>query len=332
MTIPTAALIPLAAVLAAVATRGARAAALRLGVVSPPDPFVAAHTAPVACLGGVAIAAASAATLALDAGRARLGAGTIVGALLFLAAGLLDDVHRLAITPKLALQIVCASVAAALGARLPLTGNPVVDAAGGALFIVMIVNAVNLTDVCDGLVAGLAAIAFLAIGVAEPSLLVPCLAVAGACLGFLAYNVPPASIFLGDAGSNVLGFVLAALLLAALRKPDSTMVGIQAALFVGVPLFELVFVTVARARRGEPWWRGSADHFALRLQAVGLSRWQVDAVAWTAAATLALSGLSYTHLAVAGRILLLVVLLATLAAISRLLLQWKGPSARRGRP
>ena len=81
--------------------------------------------------------------------------------------------------------------------------------------------------------AGLAAIAFLAIGVAEPSLLVPCLAVAGACLGFLAYNVPPASIFLGDAGSNVLGFVLAALLLAALRKPDSTMVGIQAALFVG---------------------------------------------------------------------------------------------------
>jgi UDP-GlcNAc:undecaprenyl-phosphate GlcNAc-1-phosphate transferase len=327
VTLPTVAIVPLAALLGVAATRLARDLSLRLGLVSRPNSHVITHVAPVACLGGVALAAATAVTLALDAGRAHVGAGMIGGALLFLAAGLLDDVHTLGVSTKLALQIVCAAAAAALGATLPLTGEPVLDAAGGAALIVVIVNAVNLTDVCDGLVAGLAVITLLAVATAEPSLAVPCLALAGACLGFLVYNAPPASIYLGDCGSNLVGFALAALLLAFLREGESVG-GVQVALFVGVPLFELVFVVLARVRRREPWWRGSADHVSLRLQAAGLSRWQVDAVAWTAAGALALAGLSYTHLAVAGQIALLVGLLAALTVISHRLLQREEPVTR----
>jgi UDP-GlcNAc:undecaprenyl-phosphate GlcNAc-1-phosphate transferase len=287
--LPTALLIPVAAAFGALATWASRAVARRLGVVSAPDPFVDQHTEPVARLGGVGIAAAAAAALALDP---RVGGATAVGALLFLAAGLLDDVREFAPSRKLALQLAAASVAGAFGATLDVTGNPVLDAVGGAVWIVVIVNAVNVTDVCDGLVAGLAVIALLALGAAEPSLWEPCLAVSGACLGFLVFNAPPASIFLGDAGSSFLGFVLAALSLDAVRRPDSARPGIQALLLLGVPLFELGFVVLARSRRGVPWWRGSADHIALRLQAAGLSRWQTDAVAWTAGAALALAALT----------------------------------------
>ncbi|SRR6266487_1191899 len=326
--LPDAVLLPLAAALGAVATQGTRAIATRLGVVSAPDAFVPQHTKYVASLGGVGLAAAAATTLALDRSHGTVGRATALGALLFLGAGLVDDLWGLAPSRKLALQVVAASIAAGFGATFPATGHRPLDAIVGAVCIVAIVNAVNLTDVCDGLVAGLAVIALLALGFTEPSLRAPCLAVAGACLGFLLFNAPPASIFLGDTGSSFLGFVLAALLLAAVRGGSTGTRGIQVAFFVSVPLFELLFVVVARTLRREPWWRGSADHFSLRLQAAGLSRWQTDAIAWTAAAALALAGWSFTRLPTAGWVSLVVILLGALTAASALLLRVDPSPAR----
>jgi UDP-GlcNAc:undecaprenyl-phosphate GlcNAc-1-phosphate transferase len=322
MTLPAAALVPLAAVLGAAATAGARSLALRLRIVSRPDPYVAQHTAPVALLGGVALAAATAAALALDTGRASVGTAMVAGALLFLGAGLLDDVHGLSPPQKLALQVGAAAVPAALGATLPISGSHALNAAAAVIWVVVLVNAVNLTDVCDGLVAGLGAIAAVALGAVEPALWAPCLAVCGACLGFLVFNAAPASIFLGDAGSNFVGFALAELSLQAVRETDSMSRLVSGALVAGLFLFELVFVTTARAGRGEPWWRGSADHFSLRLQAAGLSRLQTDAVAWTAGAALAVAGWAFVRLPPVGRTALVVLVVAALAAISRRLLRW----------
>jgi UDP-GlcNAc:undecaprenyl-phosphate GlcNAc-1-phosphate transferase len=322
------ALVLLAALLGALATVGARALALRLGVVSAPDPFVAQHTAPIAMCGGVAIAAATAATLGLDAGRVSVETAAVVGALLFLGTGLLDDVRGLAPLQKLALQVGSASVAVALGMTIPLTGNRALDAAAAVVWIVVIVNAVNLTDVCDGLVAGLGVIALVALAAIGPHWRLA-LVVVGACLGFLVFNAPRASIFLGDAGSHFVGFALAAVALDAVRDADSASRLVATALVLGVPLFELVFVILVRAARSEPWWQGSADHFSLRLQAAGLSRWQTDAVAWTAAAGLALVGWSFTRLGMAGRVSLVALVVGALIGISQFLLRWDADPAPR---
>jgi UDP-GlcNAc:undecaprenyl-phosphate GlcNAc-1-phosphate transferase len=327
--LPTVALIPLAAALGAVATSGSRRLALRLGIVRNPDPFVAQHTRPVASLGGVALAAAAAAALALDADRVNLSAAMVVGALLFLGTGLLDDVCGLSPSPKLALQVASATVAAALGATLPVSGNRAVDAGAAVIWVVVVVNAVNLTDVCDGLVAGVGVIALLALGATEPTLWAPSLAVGGACLGMLVFNAPPASIFLGDSGSHFLGFALAVLSLEAVRAEHAASLLVSGALVVGVPLFELAFVIFARIRRHEPWWEGSADHFSLRLQAAGLSRWQTDVVAWTVAGALAVAGWSFTRLPAVARVSVVALVVGGLVLSSHLLLQWDAAPARR---
>lgn len=329
MAFPSVTLVPLAAALGVFATAASRRLALRLGVVRRPDPFVAQHTAPVACLGGVALATATAGALALDADRVNVSAAIVVGALLFLAVGFTDDLRGLSPSRKLGLQLLCAAVAAALGTTLPVSGNRLVDGIAAVIWVVVIVNAVNVTDVCDGLVAGVGVIALLALGSIQPSLWAPCLAVAGACLGMLAFNAPPASVFLGDAGSHFLGFVLAALSLEAVRETRATNLVLTGALVLGVPLFELAFVTFARLRRHEPWWRGSADHFALRLQAAGLSRWQTDAVAWTAAGALGFAGWSAARLSTVGRIAVVAIVIAALVASSDLLLQWDATPTRR---
>jgi UDP-GlcNAc:undecaprenyl-phosphate GlcNAc-1-phosphate transferase len=163
------------------------------------------------------------------------------------------------------------------------------------LALVTLVNAVNLTDVCDGVVSGLAAVAFWWIGatVAAPSgvLLIASAAAAGGCVGFLFHNAPRARVFLGDAGSHWVGYTLSALLLLAPPEDSAVRRTGLGTLIAGVFLFELVLLIASRLRRGVPVWRGSNDHFTLRLQAAGLSIWQTVLSAWTAG--LAFGGIGY---------------------------------------
>jgi UDP-GlcNAc:undecaprenyl-phosphate GlcNAc-1-phosphate transferase len=279
----------LALALCAIATFAVREVALGLGVVSEPDPFVPQHTRRVATAGGVAVALASAiVAFGLNVDFDPIGP-LAVGTAIVLAAGVLDDVRALTPWQKLALQVVAAASAAALGLRSELVGSAVLDGLVTVIWIVIVVNAVNLTDVCDGLVTGLAVVALLALALVEPEVRSLALVVAGACLGFLVFNAPPASIFLGDAGSNLLGFLLGGLTLAAVQASGTWRGFVQIVLILGVFLFELVFVVAARTRRGVPWWQGSGDHVALRLQAAGLTRWGADTVVWSAAALLGIA-------------------------------------------
>jgi UDP-GlcNAc:undecaprenyl-phosphate GlcNAc-1-phosphate transferase len=284
-----------AAVVTGVVAASVRTLAGKAGLVDPPNPRVPRHTRPVATLGGVAVAAGCGAGLAtgLD-GSVEPWLG--IGAGLVLAAGVADDVHPLPIAAKLALQTLAAGAAVALGLELALTGNAFLDAVAAVGWILLVVNAVNLTDVCDGLVPGLAAIGFLALAAIEPGSSGSAIVAAGACVGFLALNAPPASIFLGDAGSHLVGFLLAALALEAAGGGESATNLVAPVLVLGVFLFELVFVVVERNRRGVPWWLGSDDHVALRLQAAGLSSIRTDLLLWTCAAALGLGGLLASRL------------------------------------
>jgi UDP-GlcNAc:undecaprenyl-phosphate GlcNAc-1-phosphate transferase len=259
----------------------ARTFALATGIVSKPNPIVPQHKKPVAYLGGVGIAIGLAAALVFEGAwqdRSRL--ALAVPAAGFLALGIVDDLRPMHALPKLAIQTALAGIAVALGAGAHITGLAPVDAALSAAWIVLLVNSVNVTDVCDGLVAGLSAIGLAMVGFVAPGFRGPAWGLAGACAGFLLLNRPPATIFMGDAGSLLLGFAVAA---ATLRLFDTIAPGpaFVMALAAAAPfLFETALLVSSRVRKNLPWWKGSPDHFSLRMQAAGLSKWRTDLTSW----------------------------------------------------
>jgi len=259
----------------------ARTFAMAFGIVSRPNPIVPQHRKPVAYLGGVGIAVGLLAALLFEGtlvDRSRL--SLAIPAAGFLALGVVDDLRPLKALPKLVIQTLLAALAAGLGAGARLTGIAIVDAALSIAWIVLLVNAVNVTDVCDGLVAGLATIGLAMVGAVAPGFRGPAWGLAGACVGFLIFNRPPASIFMGDAGSLLLGYAIA---VATLRLFDHipAVPAFAMALAAAAPfLFETGLLISSRVKKNLPWWKGSPDHFSLRMQAAGLSKWRTDLTSW----------------------------------------------------
>jgi UDP-GlcNAc:undecaprenyl-phosphate GlcNAc-1-phosphate transferase len=290
----------IAALLAVGTTRIWIAIAERYGLVAAPNPIVVQHRRPTAHMGGIAVATAAYAAMFItslfmeqvsEAPRDAVPhvASLVPAGLVFLVLGTVDDRLRLSVLTKLACQIAGALLAAGSGLVYPFTAHAGVDFALAVLAIVTLVNAVNLTDVCDGLVSGLSAISFLALAFVEPALATWSAAAAGACVGFLIFNAPPARVFLGDAGSHWLGFMLIGLPLAAVPDGPATRHAAATVLLCAVFLLELILLIVIRWRKGIPFWLGSPDHFSLRLQAAGLSRWTTLIVSWLASTLLVLT-------------------------------------------
>lgn len=195
-----------------------RAVALRAGIVNHPNPHVPQHRRPVAYLGGVGIAlglvvAWGGATLAMRFGAAQgeapsIAARVFLPGALFLVLGVWDDLRVLSPRTKFVAQVAVALVAVGWGCWAPLTGLEVVDGAVSAILVVSFVNAFNMTDVCDGLVSMLAIVGFgWAALLGAPVL--PMVLLGGATFGFWLLNRPDATIFLGDAGTHLLGFLAA---------------------------------------------------------------------------------------------------------------------------
>jgi len=153
------------------------------------------------------------------------------------------------------------------------------DFAFSVFWIVFVINAVNFTDVCDGLVGGISTITFLVIGFWVPQFMIFCVLMSGVTAGFLFFNLHKASIFLGDAGSHLLGFLIAALGIFGGNKLHIIDAGVWMSLIAAVPLFELLFLTVVRMQKGKNITHGSPDHFSLRLQKAGFTRLQIVGMA-----------------------------------------------------
>jgi UDP-GlcNAc:undecaprenyl-phosphate GlcNAc-1-phosphate transferase len=236
------------------------------------------HGRPTALLGGVGIYLAFMAGYALLGPRQAAGYPILIGGSLLFFTGLVDD--RIQIKPytKLILQLIAAAIAVYMGLRLPWTQRASIDDLITILWLVGVSNAINLLDNMDGLAAGITVIAcaflfvsFLANGQAAEALL-PCL-LAGATLGFLAFNFKPASIFMGDSGSMFLGFVLGA---TALLSDYGRSRNLGAVLFAPVlilliPIFDTCFVTLTRKFSGRAVSHGGRDHTSHRLVALGIS-------------------------------------------------------------
>lgn len=250
--------------------------ARRIGLVVAPraDRW---HARATPLLGGGGLGLATLAILGVTLPQTLPAAAVLVGAVGALALGLFDDIRRIAPSSKLAGQAMLGSFLALAGVKVEIVDIAPVAFVLTILWVVAIMNAVNLIDNMDGLAAGVCAIAAGALGIAAvgeaPLASIVALTTAGACVGFLVHNFSPARIFMGDAGSMLLGFLLAA---AGLLHTASGAANVGVAVFVPVvllalPIFDSAFVATLRRRAGRPISQGGRDHTSHRLAALGLS-------------------------------------------------------------
>ena len=269
-----------ALVLAISATPVARWLASRAGFVDHPETR-RVHQRPIPRLGGAAIYLAvivAAFVLGEKYNFAQFGT-ILVGATGVSFMGLVDDRWGLRPLVKMLAQVLAALLLYGSGIYVGTFHNPVLNLITTVLWVGFITNAVNFLDNMDGLAGGIAAIAaaFFALMCSfSGQYLVGALSVAvlAACLGFLLYNLNPASIFMGDSGSQFLGFILAAIGIK-LRFPDNVtfVTWMVPVLVLGMPIFDTTLVIVSRLRRRlNPATNPGQDHTSHRLVAAGMTQ------------------------------------------------------------
>jgi UDP-GlcNAc:undecaprenyl-phosphate/decaprenyl-phosphate GlcNAc-1-phosphate transferase len=285
----------LALFVSAILTPLVRWFAVRVGAVATPRARDS-HSSAVPRLGGVAIAAACVAPLLvlpfIDSAvadkfreRPRLALGLLVGGVALVCLGVADDTRGLRARTKLAAQLAVAVFAYALGFRIEAVSVPLLGVCEmgvfalpvTALWIVGIINAVNLIDGLDGLAAGiifLAALTNLVVAVVGGQVFVALVmsSIMGAMLGFLLYNSNPARIFMGDSGSYFLGYLLAtASLTGALQKASTAVSLLVPMVALGVPIFDTLFSMVRRTLERRPLFTADRGHVHHRLLDMGLT-------------------------------------------------------------
>src|SRR4051794_28659769 len=262
--------------------------ARRVGAVDRPNERgLGAGSTPLlgglAMLGGVLVAAA----LFLDfagATEERL-EGTLAGAVLIALVGAPDDRFHLPPGAKLAGQIVAAVIPVTSGVEvtnitLPFIGAVSFGDAGGPITVaglVVVMNVVNLSDGIDGLAAGVCAISALVFSIIAFDLsrnhaAVLAALTAGAALGFLIHNFHPASVYMGDCGSNLLGLLLGCVAVEGAVKTQAVLALLFPLVVLAVPFLDTTFVVLKRMKYGRPIYRADANHFHHRFDRIGFSR------------------------------------------------------------
>ncbi len=257
------------------------------------------HMTPIPMLGGVAIYAGLVTAMAISGTRQyQEMMGVLSGATVVTAFGLWDDRYGMRPLVKLLGQMIAAGVLIASGVHVTLFSSQALNLALTLFWVVGISNAINFLDNMDGLAAGITTVAsgfFFTLAIVEGLGLVASLAAAtlGACVGFLYYNFSPASLFMGDAGSLLLGFVLAVLgiKLEFTGRPLNVTWMIPIVI-LALPIFDTTLVVLSRLRRGKPIYQGGKDHVSHRLIAVfGMTPSRAVLTLYLAASTLGLLAL-----------------------------------------
>jgi len=217
----------------------------------------------------------------------------VLGAFGMVALGCWDDKHELRPAAKFGGQLLIAVLVALAGVRITLfVHNAFFSYAITVLWILTVTNALNFLDNMNGLCAGLGVVGawcFAVIAATAGQYLVALIAFvgAGALLGFLPYNFPHASAFLGDAGSHLVGYLLAVLSILPhfySHKNPEVFAVFKPLLVLAVPLVDLVWVVILRWRLGQPFYVGDNNHLSHRLVRRGWSRPRAVLFIWLLAA------------------------------------------------
>lgn len=253
----------------------ARVIAPRIGMLDHPiaDRL---HTTSRPYLGGVAIAVAAIVVTVVAVSVAGWHVSEVVlvaAAMTVMLLGLWDDARRVSWRPKLAIQALAAVAVVVAGLVIPVTGWLAVDAVLTFVGIVILTNSFNLIDNSDAALASVTLVVGIGVGLVAavrdaPVGAVLAVATAGAAAGYLPFNWPPASIFMGDAGSLFIGFVLVASL-GAIGLTAGMGLAVGLALMV-VPLADTTTVVITRRREGRSIMAGGVDHLHHRFKRQGL--------------------------------------------------------------
>jgi len=299
-----------------VLTPVARTFAIKFGIVDAPGKRKI-HTKPIPRFGGIPlfigfiISVTVGMLLALIQSKQfdfRLIIGVISGVLVLFAIGVIDDKNPLPAWKKFIFQIIAATITFYFGVRIGFVSNPFGNfleipfmiSLGLTLFwIVGVTNAINLIDGLDGLATGVSAIAAIALFIValrthqiEAAILL--IALIGAAIGFLKYNFNPASIFLGDSGSYMLGFILAATSVMGVLKSTLVVALVIPILILGVPIFDTLTVILKRILARQNIFKADMRHLHHNMLGAGMTQRQVVLIIYAVCVFLSLGALIMT--------------------------------------
>lgn len=302
--------------------------ARRVGAIDVPRDERRMHREPIPRLGGLAIFLGFVLSVLLFSEITVQMRGMLLGSVIIVILGVFDDIYSLPAMPKFIVQIGAAGVAVWHGNVVSILSNPNVFSPNPywelgwlsvpvtVIWIVAITNAVNFIDGLDGLAVGVSAISSLtllviALLVSEGGVALMMGALAGACIGFLPFNLNPAKIFMGDTGATFLGFILAVVSVQGLFKLYTIISFAVPFLMLGIPIFDITFASLRRLARGQSPMHADRSHVHHRLIDMGLSQKQAVAILYVISAIL---GLSAVVLTTSGAIRAMLLLLALCAA------------------
>lgn len=279
--------------------------AMHVGAIDVPSEGRRIHDHPIPRMGGLAIFFGFVVSMLLFVSFTPQVLGLLLGALIIAVMGAVDDIVNLRPWIKLSIQIIAALVAIRCGIMFTAVSNPnflsdigtiPIGAFSIPLTVVWIVgctNAVNLIDGLDGLAVGVSGISSLtmlivSLFVADPNTSFILAALCGACVGFMPFNLNPAKIFMGDVGSQFLGFVLACVSVMGLFKLHTVITFLVPVLAMAIPLADTVFAFFRRIVHGQSPFHADKGHFHHRLLAMGLNQKQAVAVLYGISAVMGL--------------------------------------------
>ena len=251
-----------------------------------------AHTGIVPRLGGIGIFLAVLIPLGFSLSRGIWGdfnekmVGILIASAIVVLIGVYDDIKGATIRNKLIAETAAALIIYAWGVSITVISNPFGESISlgwlslpvTVFWIIIVTNAINLIDGLDGLAAGTGIFicaAFFLLSGSDVRQQLTYVIIAGALLGFLRYNFPPASIFMGDSGSLFLGFFLAATSILSSRKATAAVTILIPIIAFGLPLMDMFYAVLRRYYRGLPLGEADREHIHHKLLEKGLSKKKV---------------------------------------------------------
>lgn len=308
--------------------------AYKVGAIDVPKDARRMHHKPIPRLGGLAIFAGFMVSILLfvDIRLNPQMQSILLGAVIIVVLGVVDDIMALPAKLKFVVQIAAALIPALNGVSIQALSNPNIFSGNAywvldwlsipitVLWIVGITNAVNLIDGLDGLANGVSAISaatvlVIALICSETQVAIVMAALVGACVGFLPYNLNPAKMFMGDTGATFLGFILATMSIQGLFKFYAVISFAVPFLILGLPIFDTAFAMIRRVAHGQSPMHADRGHIHHRLIDMGLNQKQAVATLYVISAILGLSAVVLTTSG-EGRAMLLFLVLCIVAVVA----------------
>ncbi|MBR6050172.1 MAG: undecaprenyl/decaprenyl-phosphate alpha-N-acetylglucosaminyl 1-phosphate transferase [Clostridia bacterium] len=302
--------------------------ATRVGVVDKPDGKRKFQKAPVAYLGGVAIVLSflvvSTCVLTFFGAVTKTFAVIVIGTIAMAALGLVDDVVDMKSYVKFGGQVLIATLTVVFGGSIEYVeffgkyiSFGVLSAPLTVIWIVLVVNAVNMIDGLDGLACGISAFSLMAMFVSslakgDITSAVVCCALCGASLGFLPYNITPASIFMGDSGAMALGYVMAAVSVFGFAKGPALISLVIPALVLAVPVSDAVRLFFERIFKGRSPFSSDRLHIHHKLVDMGMTPRQAVLTLYVVSSVFGISAVLYIRYKTAAVIIALLAFAALL--------------------